>query len=92
MATRKYEGKKFDRDTVVAVFDALTVEEALQVRINGKPFTLSMRTPGADAELVRGILHSEDIVNTKGFHPPMRIAEKNEAGVVTVVDLEIPER
>ena len=58
MATRNYEGKKFDLDGEALVLDALTVEEALQVRINGKPFTLSMRTPGADEELVRGSLHS----------------------------------
>jgi FdhD protein len=91
MATRNYEGKKFDLDGEALVLDALTVEEALQVRINGEPFTLSMRTPGADTELVRGILHSEDIVNSTHFHPPLLLAEENEAGVVSVVDLEIPE-
>jgi len=91
MATRNYEGRKFDLDGQTPVVDALTVEEALQVRINGEPFTLSMRTPGADTELVRGILHSEDIVNTSGFHPSLVLAEENEAGVVSVVDLEIPE-
>jgi FdhD protein len=91
MATRNYEGMKFDPDGAILVRDALTVEEALQVRINGEPFTLSMRTPGADAELVRGILHSEDIVNSASFHPRLVQAAENEAGVVSVVDLEIPE-
>ena len=92
MATRNYEGRKFDLDGQTRVLDALTVEEALQVRINGEPFTLSMRTPGADPELVRGILHSEDIVNATSFHPPIVVAGENEAGVVRVVDLEIPEK
>ncbi len=91
MATRNYEGIKFDLDGETRVADALTVEEALQVRINGEPFTLSMRTPGADEELVRGILHSEDIVNSTDFHPRLVLAEENETGVVSVVDLEIPE-
>ena len=91
MATRNYEGIKFDLDGETRVLDALTVEEALQVRINGEPFTLSMRTPGADPELVRGILHSEDIVNAASFHPKVVVADENEAGVVRVVDLEIPE-
>ena len=91
MATRNYEGKKFDLDGASLVLDALTVEEALQVRINGTPFTISMRTPGADTELVRGILHSEDIVNSTSFHPRLVLSEENEAGVVSVVDLEIPE-
>jgi len=91
MATRNYEGRKFDVDGEACVVDALTVEEALQVRINGEPFTLSMRTPGADPELVRGILHSEDIVNATSFHPAVVVASENESGVVRVVDLEIPE-
>jgi len=50
-----------------------------------------MRTPGADPELVRGILHSEDIVNATSFHPAVVVASENESGVVRVVDLEIPE-
>mgnify|MGYP001556716568 CR=1 FL=1 len=91
MSTRNYEGKKFDLDGASLVLDALTVEEALQVRINGAPFTISMRTPGADTELVRGILHSEDIVNSTSFHPQLVLGEEYEAGVVSVVELEIPE-
>ena len=46
MATRNYEGKKFDNNDVDKIVDALTIEEALQININDKPFTVSMRTPG----------------------------------------------
>ncbi|MEJ2163037.1 MAG: formate dehydrogenase accessory sulfurtransferase FdhD [Robiginitalea sp.] len=67
------------------------LEEALQVNINGKPFTLSMRTPGDDEELVRGLLHSEAIVNEPTFHPELILRKENEQGVVTAVDMEIPE-
>ena len=90
MATRNYQGRKFGRNGVADVSDPLTVEEALQIQINGKPFTLSMRTPGADAELVRGILHSEAIINSREFHPEVRLRKENEHGIVTIVDLEIP--
>lgn len=92
MATRSYEGIKYGSTGGVPVADALTVEEALQVHINGRPFTLSMRTPGADAELIRGMLHSEAIVNSPDFHPKIKpLGEKGE-GIVTSVDLEIPKR
>ena len=37
MATRIYQGRKFDNRQVAAVEDALTLEEALQININGKP-------------------------------------------------------
>ncbi len=92
MATREYQGRKFDYQGINPVVDALTVEEALQININGKPFTLSMRTPGADPELVRGILHNEDIVNTPGFHPEVKLGTEKEGGVVTVAHVEIPEQ
>ena len=44
MATRTYEGKKFDLQKVERVSDALTVEEALQIVINEKHFTFSFRS------------------------------------------------
>ena len=70
--------------------DALTLEEALQININGKPFTLSMRTPGADELLVRGLLHSEGVINTTEYHPKMVFPKTDGNSVVSVVDLEIP--
>ena len=71
--------------------DALTVEEALQININGKPFTLSMRTPGSDKDLVRGMLHSEAVINDTTFHPKLILKKENEQGIVTIVEMEIPE-
>ena len=56
MATRNYEGKKFEKGLVTKIADALTIEEALQININNKPFTVTMRTPGNDNSLVRGML------------------------------------
>jgi FdhD protein len=91
MATRIYEGKKFDLQGSRLVEDALTVEAALQININGKPFTLSMRTPGSDPELVRGILHSEDLVNSPSFHPDVRLLEDAEGGIVDLAEVAIPE-
>lgn len=92
MATREYQGRKFDYQGIKPVSDSLTVEEALQININGKPFTLSMRTPGADRELIRGMLHSEDILNTSRFHPVAEFGLEKEGGIVTVAGLKIPEK
>jgi FdhD protein len=92
MATRNYQGEKFDVQGVDPVVDALTVEEALQININGKPFTMSMRTPGADDDLIRGLLHSEAIISSTQFHPKPIFQKENEEGIVTVVDLDIPEK
>ena len=56
-----YEGKKFCADQVLMVDDNLTVEQALQISINNKTVTITMRTPGNDDSLIRGLLFSEDI-------------------------------
>lgn len=41
--------------------DALVVEAPLEIRFAGRPFTVLMRTPGDDEELVRGFLFTEGI-------------------------------
>jgi FdhD protein len=90
MAIRNYQGKKFDTHKVTKIVDSLTVEEALQININGKPFTVSMRTPGEDMSLVRGMLHSEGVINDIHFNPEIAVKKENEEGIITIVNLDIP--
>lgn len=42
--------------------DAVAVEEPLEVRVNGEPFAVIMRTPGHDIPLAAGFLLAEDVV------------------------------
>jgi FdhD protein len=42
--------------------DSLAAEEPLEIRINGSALTVSMRTPGADFDLVAGFLVAEGLV------------------------------
>jgi FdhD protein len=90
MATRNYEGNKFEINTSHKIVDALTIEEALQININDAPFTVSMRTPGEDASLVRGLLHSEGVINDLHFLPDVVLKKENDDGIVTVVNVTIP--
>ena len=90
MATRKYEGKKLENGLATKITDALTIEEALQININNKPFTVSMRTPGDDNCLVRGMLHSEDIIKNVTYLPELILKKENNDGIVTIVELTIP--
>ena len=91
MATRNYEGRKFKIDSADKTIDSLTIEEPLQININDKPFTISMRTPGEDAALVRGLLHSEDLIEDIQYNPEMILKKENNDGIVTIVNLNIPE-
>ncbi len=43
--------------------DLLAVEEPLEIRVAGKPLTITMRTPGNDFELATGFLLSEGLVS-----------------------------
>ena len=45
-----------------ASWDHVAVESPLEVRVNGHPFAVIMRTPGADRELALGFLFSEGLV------------------------------
>jgi FdhD protein len=42
--------------------DRVAVEEPMEVRVNGSPFAVIMRTPGDDVALAAGFLLSEDVV------------------------------
>ena len=44
------------------VTDLVAVEEPMEVRVNGAPFAVIMRTPGADRDLVAGFLLAEDVI------------------------------
>ncbi|MET8648941.1 MULTISPECIES: formate dehydrogenase accessory sulfurtransferase FdhD [Nocardia] len=44
--------------------DTLAVEEPLEIRIAGQSLTVTMRTPGADIDLVHGFLLSENIIGS----------------------------
>ncbi|MCX2716000.1 formate dehydrogenase accessory sulfurtransferase FdhD [Mycolicibacterium sp. J2] len=52
-------------DGVVARPDTLVVEEPLEIRVNGAPLTVTMRTPGSDIELAQGFLLTEGIVSDR---------------------------
>ncbi len=45
--------------------EVLVKEEALQIKINGKAYTITMRTPGQDSELAMGLLFTEGIISGK---------------------------
>lgn len=45
--------------------ETLAVEEPLEIRLNGTPITVTMRTPGSDVELAQGFLLTEGVIATR---------------------------
>jgi FdhD protein len=89
-ASLKYEGLKFSKGSVTKVADPLAVEQALQININGKSFTVVMQTPGAEKELVFGLLYAEDVLKKDSVFELE--FQKNKAGIIELVNVVCDEK
>ncbi len=67
------------------VDDTLVVEEPLEIRVNDAPFTVTMRTPGQDYELARGLLLTEGLIASEADIAQIRHCDTGEAA-----DTDIP--
>jgi FdhD protein len=63
--TRRHPVQHLESSTSHRRVDTLAVEEPLEIRINGEPFLVTMRTPGDDIDLVHGLLLSESVVRLR---------------------------
>ncbi len=73
---------EWNEGRVQARQDDLAAEEPLEIRVGGRPLTVTMRTPGHDFELAAGFLFTEGIVES-----PEQIVAIREAA-----DTKISER
>ena len=53
---------RIDTGHTVTRPDTVVVEEPLELRVNGTPLAVTMRTPGADIELAQGFLLTEGVI------------------------------
>src|ERR1700761_4156392 len=45
------------------VENAVAIEEPLEIRVDGRPLSVTMRTPGHDEELALGFLYGEGLID-----------------------------
>ncbi|WGH76168.1 formate dehydrogenase accessory sulfurtransferase FdhD [Tenacibaculum tangerinum] len=64
------------------------LEAPLQININNTPYTVVMRTPGDDKELIRGLLYAEDIYK-KQKNISIEVV-KSEKDFSTILNVTIP--
>ena len=72
---------EWNEGRVLARQDDLAAEEPLEIRIGGRPLTVTMRTPGDDFELAAGFLFTEGIIDA-----PKQIAAIREAAGAKITE------
>jgi len=63
--TARRRARHLSGDAAVMRPETLAVEEPLEIRVNGKPITVTMRTPGSDIELAQGFLLTEGVITAR---------------------------
>jgi len=71
------------------VVDYLAAEEPLEIRVNGTPFSVAMRTPGHDLELTAGFLLTEGIIDKAEQLKGIRTVLNEKTGKNNLVEVEI---
>ncbi len=59
----------------------LAVEEPLEIRVDGEPLTVTMRTPGDDIDLAAGFLYTEGLLGSLSEVHEIRMCDQNVAAV-----------
>lgn len=85
-----YEGLSITKDSQSKVSDGIVVEAALQININSESYTVVMRTPGNDFELIRGLLYAEDIYKDDE-NLQLEIIDEKPNGF-SIINAEIPKQ
>ena len=71
--------------------DVLAAEEPLEIRLNGRSFAVTMRTPGDDFDLVAGFLVSEGVIRRQADLVSLRFCAggNGETQTFNVVDAQL---
>ncbi|WBQ04764.1 formate dehydrogenase accessory sulfurtransferase FdhD [Kribbella sp. CA-293567] len=59
--------------------DSIAVEDPLELRVDGRPLAVTMRTPGHDVELAHGFLHTEGVIGSAGDLRDARYCDSRDA-------------
>jgi FdhD protein len=81
---------KYDESAGARVEDQLAAEEPLELRINGTPLTVIMRTPGHERELALGFLFGEGIIRSPADVAAVQILPNGEhPDLQNIIDVEL---
>ena len=88
MQAANYQSLKISPNSAVKIDDFLVVEAPLQININNEPYTVVMRTPNSDFELITGLLFAEDIYKKEAPLVFQIIKEISKIPAIINVDIQ----
>lgn len=91
MAVTIYNGVFFNGSEFSKTEDFISIETALRISVNHKPFTVTMQTPGNEFDLARGLLFTEQIFSDLQFKAQIDSIEKDDNGHITALNVQLPE-
>src|SRR5690242_7867485 len=68
--------------------DVVAVEEPLELRVRGRPISVTMRTPGHDEELALGFLISEGVMRSVDDVVDIEHCDRNDADNIINIKLK----
>ena len=71
--------------------DCLVAEEPLEIRVDGTPLSVTMRTPGHELELAAGFLFTEGLIRTADQISALRLAPSRATRKDNLVEVELTE-
>lgn len=89
MQTLQYQGLKVTTQQTEITEDFLVLEAPLQININKEPYTVVMRTPDNDFDLITGLLFAEDIYKKK--KPLIFNILEYKNNIISIIDISIAE-
>jgi FdhD protein len=91
MSSKSFHATRFENGQIRECEDPLTVERPLQIKINSRPFSVTMRSPGDDQHLVKGLLYTEGIVNPDAGDYTCTEECLADSREIIAVNVEVPE-
>jgi len=80
---------EWSNGAVHSVQDSLAAEEPMEIRVDGSPLTVTMRTPGHDLELAAGFLLTEGIIDSRDQLAGIRELRSDSMARSNVVEVQL---
>lgn len=90
MSITSYKALLYKGGSYLPVDDILSTEAILNIHINNMPFSITLRTPGNEIELIRGLLFSECIYTNREIDFTTEIVSEKD-GLIETINIIAPD-